>query len=644
MERTQSAPMSLQNQYRPFNPRLGTHYAIFASAFTALLLVLALLEQLGAETLWLSHAMIVIPLLLYLSIAVLTRTLDLHEFFCTSRRMSPVFGGLALAVTAIGGVGLFALTGSLYLIGFDALALVIGMISGFALSAILFAPFLRKTGAYTLPGFFRLRFDSALLGAVAALLVLPPVIILLAAELRIGAFVTSLFASVSFDVAVFCGAALIIATLAIGGLRSLTWTQSVQYTVVMCGLLLPLVVVAIQETNLPVPQLTYGWLLERLAINEIALGTSPSTPLPLLGGLPGELPEPATKPFLQAFGALSRTEFGFLTFCVLAGVAAMPSLLLRSGSAITTEQSRRLMGWGTLFVGFFLITAPAYAVFAKYSVLEQIVGLTPSELPSWIGSLRNAGLADFTDRNADGVISAAELLISRDGVALSLPIVAGLPFILVVFVAAAGIAATLAAGAAHAFAAGSAISNDLYYNFIHRNATHGKRLIVARLAMALLTSGVAWYVTVQDFDVLRAAIAAFSLAGATFLPALLLSIWWRRTTKWGILVAMISGSCVAGAHMVLQLNGTSVLFPNLSGELAAILGVPVGLVSGIVISLLTPQPTPQMKALVDDMRDPSGEALFDKAMRLAPFRKRATPPDEPPIETSEVEDTSDAPA
>ena len=633
--------MSLQNQYRPLNPRLGTHYAIFASAFTALLLVLALLEQLGAPKLWLSHAMILIPLVIYLSIVALTRTLDLHEFFSVSRRMPPVFGGLALSVTAIGGVGLFALTGSLYLIGFDALALSIGLISGFALSAVLFVPFLRKTGAYTLPGFFRLRFDSALLGAVAALLVLPPVAILLAAELRIGAFVTSLFASVSFEVAVFCGAGLIIATLVIGGLRSLTWTQSVQYSVVMGGILVPLVVVAIQQTNLPLPQLTYGWLLERLSINEVALGAKASVPAPLLGGLPGELPEPATKPFLQAFGALSRTEFAFLAFCVMAGIAAMPSLLLRSGSAINTQQSRRLMGWGTLFLGFFLITAPAYAVFAKYIVLEQIVGSTPSELPGWISGLRNAGLANFTDRNGDGVISASELLISRDGVALSLPIMAGLPFILVVFAAAAGIAATLAAGAAHAFAAGSAISDDLYHGAIHRSSTHGKRLIVARLSIALLAIAAAWYVTANDFDVLRAAIAAFSLAGAAFLPALILSVWWKRTTKWGALAAMLSGSAVAGAHMALQLTGTGTLFPDLSGELAAILGVPTGFVVGVAVSLVTPQPVKKMNALVDDMRDPSGEALFDKAIRLAPFRKRPKLPEQPQIAQIPQEETKD---
>ncbi len=614
--------MSLQSQYRPLNPRLGTHYAIFASAFLALLLILALLEQLGARKLWLSHTMIVVPLILYLVVAALTWTLDLHEFFSVSRRIPPVFGGLALAVTAIGGVGLFALTGSLFLIGFDALALSIGWISGFALAAVLFVPYLRKTGAYTLPGFFRLRFKSPLLGTVGGLLLLPPAVILLAAELRIGAFVTSLFASVSFEIAVFCGAGFIIAILVLGGLRSLTWTQSVQYIVVLAGLLVPLVVVSVQETNLPMPQLTYGGLLEQTSINEVALGTVPATPAPMLGGLPGERPEPATKPFLQAFGAITQTNFSLLVFCILAGTAVMPSLLLRAGTATHTLQSRRLMGWGTLFLGLFLITAPAYAVFAKYLTLQQIVGVTPSQLPGWIDGLRDAGLANFSDRNGDGVISASELLMSRDGVALSLPIMAGLPFILVVFAATAGIAATLAAGAAHAFAVGTTISNDLYHGMIHRSATPGKRMIVARLSMVLLAVGAAWYVTTNDFDVLRAAICAFSLAGAAYLPALVLSIWWKRTTKWGVLAAMLAGAGVAGAHMVLQLSGGVALWPGLSGLLAGALGVPAGLVAGTAVSLATPKPSAEMYALADDMRDPSGEALLDKAMRLAPLRNR----------------------
>lgn len=614
--------MSLQSRYRPLNPRLGTHYAIFASAFTALLIILALLEQLGARNLWLSHTMIIVPLFLYLSVAVLTRTLDLHEFFSVGRRVPPVFGGLSLAVTAIGGVGLFAFTGCLFLIGFDALALAIGWISGFALAAILFVPYLRKCGAYTLPGFFRLRFDSPLLGAAAGLLLLPPIALLLAAELRIGAFVTSLFASISFELAVICGAGMIIVTLVIGGLRSLTWTQSVQYMVILSGLLVPLVVASVQETNLPLPQLTYGSLLEQISNNELAHGTTPSNPSPLLAELPGERPEPAMKPFLQAFGALTKSDFVMLLLCILAGTAAMPSLLLRAGTATHTQQSRRLMGWGTLFLGLFLITAPAYAVFTKYLTLEQIVGTPLADFPGWVNGLRDAGLANFTDKNGDGVISAAELLMSRDGVALSLPIIAGLPFILVVFAATAGIAATLGAGAAHAYTAGATISDDLYYGVLHRTATPGRRLIVARLAMVFMAVGAAWYTTVSDFDALRAAIMALSLTGAAFFPALLLSIWWSRSTKWGVLAAMLTGAGVAATHMYLQLSGIGFLWPGMNGLLAAILGVPAGLIAGIAVSLATAKPSPEIIGLTHDMRDPSGEALFDRALRLAPLRNR----------------------
>lgn len=631
--------MSLQNQFRPLNPRLGTHYAILASVLAALLIVLALLEQLGIRKLWLSHVMIIVPLIVYLTVAVLTRTLDLHEFFSVSRRIPPVFGGLAFAMTAIGGVGLICLAGSLYLIGFDALALVAGWIAGFAVAGVLFVPFMRKAGAYTLPGFLKLRFDSPLVGAVAALLVLPPAMILLAAELHIGAFVASLFASVSFEFAVALAGALVIVTLVLGGLRSLSWTQSVQYTVALAGLLVPLFIVSVQETNLPLPQLTYGWLLEELSANELKVGATALTPPALLEGLPGERPEAAIKPFLQAFGAISQVDFAMLAFCILCGTAALPALLLRSGTATNTQQSRKLVGWATVFLGLFLISAPAYAVFAKHLTLAQITGTSPTDMPAWINSLRGAGLADFADRNGDGAIGATELLIARDGVVLSLPIMAGLPFILVVFAATAGIAASLAAGAAHAFAAGSSISNDLFHGILARNATTAKRLIVARAAMVALVAGAAWYVTISDFDVLEALIASLSLAGACFLPVMMLAVLWKRTTKWGAVAAMLTGAVVAGGHMMLQLSGTGFLWPGLSGLLAGILGIPAGLIAGVAASLITPAPSPQINALVDDMRDPSGEALYDKAMRLAAVRNR---PELPALGGTPAENRPDA--
>ncbi len=104
---------------------------------------------------------------------------------------------------------------------------------------------------------------------------------------------------------------------------------------------------------------------------------------------------------------------------------------------------------------------------------------------------------------------------------------------------------------------------------------------------------------------------------------------------------MLAGAGVAGAHMVLELTGAGFLWPGTSGLLGGALGLPLGLAAGIAISLVTPKPAADIDALVDDMRDPSGEALYDKAMRLAAVRNR---PELPAVNTPAPGSNTDVPA
>ena len=609
-------------RYRPLNPRLGTHYAIFMSAFVSLVLLLAILEQLGARKLWLSHIMMVVPVLFYLGIAVMTRTLDTHEYYAAGRRVPSVFGGLALAVSAIGGVGFFALTGAVYLIGFDALSIALGLGAGFVVAMVLIAPYVRKAGSYTLAGFLRERYGNRLLGPIGALLALPPAMLLLAVELRLGAFVASLFASVSYQTAIALGAGAMGVAVLLGGLRSLTWTQCVQYVVVMIGFLVPVTIVSLMVTNLPVPQLTYGDVFERVATLELAIGIGAQDPGTLAQALPGERPETVIKPFLQAFGAVTRGDFVILLFCFLAGTAVMPSLVTRAGTATSGFEARRAMGWGALFLVLFLVTVPAYATFAKLLTLQDLVGTPLSQLPDWIGKLRDAELADVADRNGDGVIGASELFVARDGVVLALPIMAGLPFILVVLIATSGIAATLAAGGAHALTMGSTLSEDIYRGVLHPSATPGKRLLVARLATVALIGLTAWYVAESEFDVLKVAAWAMSLAASSFLPALVLAIWWKRATSWGVLAGMIAGFAVSASSIALSQAGEQASGSGDMGLISALFGVPLGFGVAVAVSLITPRPDERTLEFVNAMRDPGGEALHDRAIRASASGQR----------------------
>lgn len=609
--------MSLSAEYRRgYVPRWGVYYAIFVSAFAALVLLLLILEQLGARKLWLSHILLLVPVFLYVVLAAMTRTIDVHEFFTAGRNVPPIFGGLSLAATALGGTGLFAFTGLLLLIGVDAMCIALGWLSGLLLAEIAFIPCLRKSGAYTLPGFFTQRFGSRQVGAVASLLAIPPLMLLLAAELRLGTFIISLFAAVSYETALLVGAAIIAVLPIMGGVRSLTWTQSAQYFVIAAGYLVPLVIVALVLTNLPLPQLTFAGVVQRLSLHELALGVGPAEPGPLAGALAGSGLRASVKPFAQAFGAISRTDFLLVLVTFLAGTAVMPSLLMRAGSSPNVFESRRTGAWGTLFLTVFLVSAPAYAAFTKFTLLGDLAGTVPARLPEWVGRLREAGLAEITDANGDRVIAANEILLSADGIALALPIVGALPFIVVALVAAGGIAATLAAGAAHACAIGATFSDDLAHDLLGTGATPGRRLIVARLAIGAAAGLAAWIVATSAFDLMHMASWAVSLAASAFLPALVFALWWPRTTKFGALLGMIAGVAMATLHIALAWSDGIGLF-GLSGMIAAVLGAPVGAAAVVAGSLLSPPPPAAQLALLKEIRDPGGRAVHDRAVRRA---------------------------
>ncbi len=614
--------MAIETQYRPISPRLGTYYAIFTSALVALVVLLLILEQLGARKLWLSHVMMASPIAFYLGVALANRTLDIHIFASAGRRIPAVFGGLSLAATAIGGISFFALTGALYLIGFDALYIALGLIAGLFTASVLFMPFIRKSGSYTLPSFFHQRFASAPLGAIAAFCMAPPLVLLVAAELQLGAFATTLFASISYEAAIAAGATIVVVAAAAGGLRSLIWTQSTLYIVMIAGFLTPIVILALLFTNLPFPQFSYGELFERIATFERATGFSPVEP----GGavaIPGHGYEPMAKPFLQAFGAIGRFDFVLLSLCVLAGTAAMPSLVMRASCATSAFETRHTCAWGSLFLGLFLISAPAYAAIAKFLTLRDIAGTPASRLPEWLGRLADAGLVDFTDKNGDGVIGAAELLVARDGVALSLPIMGDLPFIIVVFVAVAGIAATLAAAAAHTLALGQAVGEDLYRGIVHSAATPSRRQLAMRLGCIAVALLGAWVAAAFELDALRAAAWAMSLTSAAFFPALVLSIWWTGATGFGVAAGMVAGFALAAAHIGLAEAFTGGSLLGVSSMAAGVPAMIVGASVAVVVSQMDISATPGQSAYLAELRDPSGAALFDRAVLAAAKRKAA---------------------
>src|SRR6478672_8112236 len=115
--------MSFTHHSRLVNPRLGTFFGIFASALAGLVIMLLIFQQLGVSEGALRIVMLGGPLVLYAAIGIAAFTRDALEFFAAGRRVPAVYGGVSLAITAMGATGYVALTGMFFVVGYDALCI-----------------------------------------------------------------------------------------------------------------------------------------------------------------------------------------------------------------------------------------------------------------------------------------------------------------------------------------------------------------------------------------------------------------------------------------------------------------------------------------------------------------------------------------
>jgi len=613
--------MSAPSRQRTPNPHLGAYYGIVASGFVSLVILLAMAEQLGWSDGAIARSLILLPLALYLAIAVAARTLDVEDFFVSGRRVPQVYNALVLAAIAVGGTGFFAYTGAILFLGFDALAIGLGWTCGFLLAAVLFVPYLRRAGAYTLPAFLGQRFRSREARIAASLFQVAPTALLLAAEIKVAAVVASIFLPLSFWVAVLLVTLFVAAIGILGGMRSLTWSGSAQFIAGAVGLAVPLIAVSVLLTNLPAPQLTYGEMFGSLQGAETAAGMSPVTPEAIAHAFPQAAPMQVAKPFLQAFGAIDEAGFFALFLCLALGTAALPSLLIRSGVTRSLADQRRSTAWALLLVAMFVVTAPALAAFAKLLMFRDMA-LVPTEgLPAWLSTLSRWHLVQASDINGDGTIGAGELLIARNGVALALPILAELPYVLTALMATAGLGIALAAAGSHLFTLGASLADDVY-GVLDRRPIELPRLMAAWAAIGACALITMIFLLIAEVDALHNAATAFAFAAATFFPVLLLAIWWPRCTVWGALASMGTGFLVL--FLAVTFGGTIGVAETAVGIAAAsLIAAVLALGAGVGASLYGPAPASFETAYYEEMRKPEGEAIFDLAQARAATAARA---------------------
>jgi len=326
-------------------------------------------------------------------------------------------------------------------------------------------------------------------------------------------------------------------------------------------------------------------------------------------------PEPHAQPFpgaTQEESDARRNNFLAVVFCLMFGTAALPHILMRAYTTPSVHETRVSVFWTLFFILLVYLTIPALAVLAKYDIYTSLVGSDFSSLPTWISYWANVDKANplisVADINGDGIVQLAEFAIDADVLVLATPEIGGLPYVISGLVAAGGLAAALSTADGLLLAISNALSHDVYYKMVEPGASTQKRVTISKLLLLAVAFIAAYAASQKPADILSLVAAAFSLAGSTLFPVLVLGVFWKRANHIGAITGMITGFAVCLYYMlraspVLGGNALETWFGILPMA-AGVFGVPAGLFTVVVVSLLTPRPSRGSAGMVDYIRAP----------------------------------------
>ncbi|TXG86484.1 MAG: cation acetate symporter [Rhodocyclaceae bacterium] len=311
----------------------------------------------------------------------------------------------------------------------------------------------------------------------------------------------------------------------------------------------------------------------------------------------------------------ARINFLSLVFCLMVGTAALPHVLMRYYTTPSVREARQSVFWSLLFILALYLTAPAYAVFAKYEIYMNLVNTEIARLPGWIAAWGKLGLISIEDINRDGILQLAELTLNPDVIVLATPEIAGLPYVISGLVAAGALAAALSTADGLLLTITGAMSHDVYYKMIRPQASTQWRLVISKSLLLVVAVIAAMFAAQKPATILSMVAWAFSIAGSAFFPALVLGIFWKRANRQGAIAGMVAGLLVTLYYMVrvqfdsidwLGLHGVGMEpWLDIQSTAAGIWGVPVGFIVIFVVSILTPPPPAATQDLIERLRYPA---------------------------------------
>ncbi|PML44858.1 cation acetate symporter [Vibrio lentus] len=543
----------------------------------------------------------------YIGIAIWARAGTTSEFYVAGGGVHPVANGMATAADWMSAASFISMAGIISFVGYDGAVYLMGWTGGYVLLALCLAPYLRKFGQFTVPDFIGERYYSKTARMVAVFCAIFVSFTYVAGQMRGVGVVFSRFLEVDINLGIIIGMGIVFFYAVLGGMKGITYTQVAQFCVLIFAFLVPAIFTSIMMTGNPLPQVGMG-------------STLSGTDVYLLDKLDGLTEELGFTAYTE--GNKSMVDVFFICAALMVGTAGLPHVIIRFFTVPKVRDARISAGWALLFISLLYTTAPGVAAFARVNMIETIngpdmQGVAAADAPSWYKNWESTGLVGWEDKNGDGKMFYSgdernEMKINRDIIVLASPELAKLPNWVVALLAAGGLAAALSTAAGLLLVISTSISHDLLKKGFRPNMTDKQELLAARLAAMVAIVG-AGYLGINPPGFVAQVVAfAFGLAAASFFPAIILGIFYKKMNKEGAIAGMLSGIAFTASYIIyFKFMNPAASTPEnwwfgISPEGIGTLGMCLNFVVSIAVNKVTAEVPQDVQDMVENIRYPKG--------------------------------------
>ncbi|MBM9466755.1 solute symporter family protein [Nakamurella leprariae] len=440
------------------------------------------------------------------------------DYYAGGRSFSGFQNGLAIGGDYMSAASFLGIAGTIALYGYDGFLYSIGFLVAWLVALLLVAELMRNTGKYTMADVLSFRMRQAPVRTAASIsTVVVSIFYLLAQMVGAGTLVALLLGitdTTAKNLVIGGVGALMIIYVVFGGMKGTTWVQIVKAVLLMGGAAVMTV-----------------WVLAKYGFNLSELLGSAAANSGKEGFLePGlyygkETADAATTLF-------SKLDFISLGLALVLGTAGLPHILIRFYTVPDSRTARKSVNWAIGIIGIFYL-------------MTLVIGFGAAALLSQ---------DEITSRNAAGNTAAPQLAEALGGQGTTLGAV------MLSVIAAVAFATILAVVAGLTLASSASLAHDLYANVIRKGrATGAQEVRVGRIAAVVIGAvAIALAIPAQGLNVAFLVALAFAIAASANLPAILLSLFWKRFNTRGATWGIYGG--LASALILLLFS------PNVSGK------------------------------------------------------------------------------